>query len=711
MGMFLIKRGSMIIQVALLSVALFFIEACPRTQRSPEAFAPPIAKKMPKELSLHGHTRIDDYYWLRERDDPEVAAYLEAENDYTKKVMARTEDLQATLIDEFRDREQQPNLPIPYRKGDYFYYERFAQGSEYPVYFRKKGSMDADEDVILDAGRLAAEHDVFWLAPFQVSPAQDILAFGIDTHGDRDFFTFFFIDLKTGELLPDLIPDIHPLTAWSNDNRTFFYIRNNRMYSHCLGTALSDDKFYVDDVSFLSKTKSNRYILLFSTRYPYDWKGYVNADDPQGRIREIVSSQRGIQCFRMDHRGDKFYFLEDGRLKEIPVTSTKLDQESGIIFSRGDVEVEHFEVFEDHLVLWEKKNGMTDLRIISFTGGRDHDLVFSESIYSVSSGQPRSHALRNFSNSKFNSHVLRFGYSSPTVPDSIYEYDMETKKRVQVWPKKTDPAFDPNSYRTERLWAKAEDGAQIPISLVYRKEIKEKGASPLLLTGYGMYGVSEELRYNSERLSLLDRGFVCAIAHVRGGGELPDWHQEGMLLKKMNSFTDFITCARYLVDNGYADPDGLFAWGSSGGGLLMAGVVTIAPELFKGVIIEVPFLDIITTMIEMIDEIQRDNRRELGDPDEMEYYESMLAYAPYDNIEARQYPNLLVTAGFLDAHVHYWPAAKFVAKMRAMKTDPNLVLLKTYMTAGHDTASGRSEQLRKTAFLYAFILDLAGIRR
>ena len=708
MGAIRIKPGYLIFLMVLFSFAIFFMEACSKKKESYKASTPPMAKKIPKELSLHGHTRIDDYYWLRERDNPEVTAYLKEENDYAKKVMADTEDLQEKLIDEFLHREKQKDLSIPYRIGDYFYYERFEQGSEYPVYCRKKGSMEADEEIILDADRLAEGHDVFAMASFEISPEQDILAFGMDTTGDRDFFTFYFKDLETGGLLPDVIPDIHRLTAWSNDNRTFFYVRNNNMYSHCLGTAISEDKFWVDDVSFLVKTKSNKFIVIFSTRYPYDWKGYLDADDPKGRINEIVPSEQGIKCVGLSHCGDRFYFLAAGRLMGIPVGSTNLDDESEVVFSGGDVEVIHFELFKDYLALWERKNGMTNLRVVSLMEGREHSLDFSDSIYSVSSGQPRDLALRNFGNFDFNSHILRFEYSSPTVPNSIYDYNMKKRERVLAWQGKAGPEFDPNSYRAERLWATAEDGTEIPISLVYRKGIKKKGARPLLLEGYGMYGVNEELHYSSEGRSLLDRGFVHAIAHVRGGGELPNWHREGMLLKKINSFTDFISCARYLVDKGFTDPDMLFAWGSSGGGLLMAGVVTMAPELFNGVIIDVPFLDIITTMI---DEAQPENRRELGSPDKKEFYEYMLSYAPYDNIEARKYPNLLVTAGFLDTHVQYWPAAKFVAKLRAMKTDRNVILFKTYMTAGHDTAQGRLEQYRETALKYAFLLDLAGIRK
>ena len=710
MSVFKTKSCRMIFLVILLAIALLFTEGCSRKQESLEKAMPPIAKKVPKELTLHGHTRIDDYYWLKERDNPEVIAYLEAENDYAKKVMIHTEHLQAKLVQEFKNIAEQSEKPFAYRKGDYLYYERFDKGKQYPVFCRKKESMEADEEVLVDADQLAKGHDVFALADMKINPGQDILAYGVDTTGDRDFFTFYFKDLKTGELLPDIIPDVHHLTAWANDNRTLFYVKNNRMYSHRLGTDPSEDKFFLEDVSFLLKTKSGKYVLIFSVRYPWDWKAYLDADDPTGKINKIEPSKLGYQCIWLDQSGDKFYFLDDGRLMEIPVGCAKLDYEAEVIFAPEDVNIEHFEVFKDHLVLWEKKNWITNLRIVSLINGREHYMDFRESIYSVSAGQTKDLALRSFSNADFNSHILRYGYSSPTSPDSIYEYNMVTRKKMLVSQESVGPGFDPNNYQAECLWATAKDGTRIPISLVYRKGIKKEGGNPLLLDGYGMYGVSEELGFSSRGLCLLNRGFFYAIAHVRGGGEFPNWHKEGKLLKKKNSFTDFIACARYLVDEGYTLPDRLFASGSSGGGLLMASIITMAPELFKGVIIDVPLVDIITTII---DENHEGHYRELGNPNEKEYYEYILSYAPYDNIESREYPNILITAGFHDTHVYYWPAAKFTAKLRAMKIDHNRLLLKTYMKGGHGGAkfSGRLEGFREKAYKYAFLLDLAGIQK
>ena len=671
---------------------------------------PPVARVIPKKLEKHGHVRIDNYYWLKERDNPEVVAYLEAENDYAEKVMAHTEDLQAKLVEEFSNHKEKTEQPVLYRKGDYLYYERFGKGKQYPVYCRKKESMEVNEEVLLNADQLAEGHDVFALADLQVSPGQDILAFGVDTTGDRDFFTFYFKDLKSGELLSDVIPDVHHLTAWANDNRTLYYVRNNRMYSHCLGTDPSEDKFFLEDVSFLYKTKSDRYVLIFSVHYPWDWKGYLDADDPSGQINEIIPPKPGYKYYKLSHSRDKFYFLDKGRLMEFPVGGAKLEDASKVILPSENVDIEHFEVFKDHLVLWGKKNGLTNLHIVSLIDGREHYLDFGESVYSVSDGQAKDLALRSLCNADFNSHILRYGYSSPTTPDSFYDYNMVTRKKMLVSQENMGPGFDPNNYQSERLWATAKDGTRIPISLVYQKGIKKEGGNSLLLDGYGMYGVSEELGFSSFGQSLLNRGFIYAIAHVRGGGEFPSWHKEGMLLKKKNSFTDFIACARYLVDQGYTHPDRLFASGSSGGGLLMAGVITMAPELFKGVIIKVPFLDIITTII---DEDQADNSRELGNLNEKEYYEYMLSYAPYENIEPREYPNILITAGFHDTHVYYWPAAKFTAKLRAMKLDHNRLLLKTYMKGGHGGAmfSGRLESFRERAYEYAFLLDLAGIRK
>ncbi len=703
------RSGYRIFLIIPLVLALSFTEGCSGEQKSFKSTQPPIARKAPKELTLHGHTRIDDYYWLKERENPEVIAYLEAENDYAEKAMAHTEDLQARLVEEFINLSEQPNQPVSYRKGDYFYYERFEKGKHYPIYCRKKAEMEAGEEVLVDANLLAGGTDVFALAELQISPGQDILAYGVDTTGDRDFFTFYFKDLETGELLSDVIPDAHHLTVWANDNRTFYYVRNKRMYSHYLGTDPSDDKFFLDDISFLYKTKSNRYILIFSDRHPWDWKGYLDAGDPKGRINRIAAPKNGNQ-WRLEHSGDRFYFINDGRLFEIPVGSKKLEDASEVIFPQGDVQIINFEVFKEYLVIWEKKNGTTRLHIVSSIDGSEHYMDFDESIYSISDGQPRDPALRSLCNAVFDGHILRYEYSSPTTPDSIYDYDMVTRKKMLVSQKYMGSGFDPNNYQSERLWTTAKDGTRIPISLVYQKGIKKDGGNPVLLEGYGMYGVSEELGLSSLGLSLLNRGFIFAVAHVRGGAELPNWHKEGMLLKKKNSFTDFIACVRYLIDQGYTHPDRLFAKGSSGGGLLMAGVITMAPELFKGAIIKVPFLDIITTIME---ENQADNIRELGNPNEKEYYEYMLTYAPYENIEAREYPSILITAGFYDTHVYYWPAAKFTAKLRAMKTDLNLLLLNTNMKGGHAGAefSGRLESFRERAYEYAFFLDLAGIKQ
>ena len=670
---------------------------------------PPVARVTPKKLEKHGHVRIDNYYWLRERDDPEVIAYLDAENDYAKNSMAHTKHLQAKLIEEFQNVVDQPEQPVTYRRGDYLYFERFDEGKQYPVYCRKKGLMEIGEEILLDANQLAEGHEVFALADFQVSPGQDILAYGVDTTGDRDFFTFYFRDLNTGKLYPDVISDVHRLTAWANDNKTLYYVRDNRMYSHYLGDDPPEDKFLLEDVSFLYKTKSDKYVLAFSSRYGWDWKGYLDADDPTSQVNKIVPSSHGYQCLWPEHRGDKFYYLNDHRLMEVPVGSAKLEDESQLTLDQEDLYIQHFEVFKDYLVLWEKKKGATRCRIVAMADGRQHYLVFDEPIYSVSDGQPEGLALRSLCNGDFNSHTMIYAYSSPTIPQSVYEYNMVTRERTLVSQENMGPGFDPDNYQSERLWATAKDGTRIPLSLVYRKGIKKDGGNPLILDGYGMYGVGEELGFSPFALSLLNRGFICAIAHVRGGGEFAGWHKQGRLLKKENSFSDFIACAQYLVDQKYTHPDRLFARGESGGGLLVAGVITMAPEVFQGAVIKVPFLDIITTMI---DEDQEANIRELGNPNDREYYEYMLSYAPYENIEPREYPSVLITAGFHDTHVYYWPAAKFAAKLRAMKKDDNRLLLKTYMKGGHGGASfsGRLESLRETAYEYAFILDLAGIR-
>ncbi len=707
MGTLHTKSGHRIFIIIPFVCSFVIMVNCTRRQATSEKVLPPLAKRVPKVLSLHGHTRIDDYYWLREKENPEVMAYLDAENDYSKRVMSHTVHLQDVLIEEFQSLSEQPSQPVTYKKGDYIYYNRFDKEKLYPVYCRKKEFAEAEEDVLLDANLLAVGHDVFALAEMQISPGQDVLAYGIDTIGDRDFFTFYFKDLKTGKLFSDVIPDAHHLTAWANDNKTFFYVKDSRMYGHRLGTDLSEDKIYAENVSFLYKTKSDQYVVIFSNRHPWKWQGYIDADNPNAPVIEVMSTKPDTQCFRLEHIGEKFYFLDNGILKEIQVGNKKLDDEAKAIFHQEGITIGSFEVFKNHLALWVKTDSKKKVRIISLIDGKEHYMDFGESIYTVSEGIPRDFALRSFSNAEFNSHLLRYTYSSPTTPDSIYDYNMTTGKKTLVSQNKMGSQFDPNDYQSERLKATAEDGTQIPISIVYHKNIKKDGGNPLLLEGYGMYGVSESLDFSIYGLSLLNRGFILGIAHVRGGGELPGWHTEGMLQKKMNSFTDFITCARYLINQDYTHPNRLFAKGSSGGGLLIAGVITMAPELFKGVIIGVPFIDIITTMI---DEDQADNIRELGNPMEKAHYDYMLTYAPYENIETREYPNILITAGFYDTHVYYWPAAKFTAKLRAKKTDSNLLLLRTNMAGGHGGSkfSGRLESLREMAYEYAFLLDHSG---
>ena len=707
MGVIHQKSGYMTLPVALFLFALIFTEACSSKQEANEALTPPVAKKIPMELSLHGHTRIDDYYWLKERDDPEVVAYLEAENEYVTHVMAHTKDLQSKLIEEFRQREEQENQPIPYRRGDYFYYERVEPGSDYPVYCRKKGSMEADEEIILDADQLAEGHDFFMLGPLRISPKQDILAYGCVTAANSHFITVYLKNLKTGELLPDVISEANPNVAWANDNGTLFYVKNNRAYCHRLGTDLSEDRFLIDEVSFLKKSKSDKYILIFSTLGT--WRGYVDADDPMGQVYEIVRSEPGVPwSFQLVHRGEKFYFLSrlqvpNARLMAIPVGSTSLKEGSELISLQEDVDIEYFEAFKNHIVLQEKKGGIIRIHVLSLKDGEEHYIDFGEPVYSVSI---------KGNDYNFNSTIVRYEYSSMTTPKSIHDYNMETREKVLISQEKVGLGFDSRNYRSDRLWATAEDGTRIPISVVYREGLIRNGRNPLLLEGYGMYGSSKKSGFRLFELSLLDRGFIYAIAHVRGGGELGQrWHREGKLLNKKNSFTDFIACARYLIINGYTSPDRLFASGGSGGGLLMGGVITMAPDLFKGVIIDIPLLDIISMTLDPTYPYRIVHYDELGNPNNPEHYEYMLSYAPYDNIESREYPNLLVSAGFLDTNVQYWPAAKFVAKLRAKKTGRNLILLKTYMERGHNTTSGRSEQYKERALQYAFLLDLAGIVR
>lgn len=677
---------------------------------------PPVVKIIPKELEIHGHARIDNYYWLRERENPEVIAYLEAENDYTAKIMAHTEVLQNALFKEIKGRIKQTDSSVPYKKDDYFYYTRYEDGKEYPIHCRKKGSLDSPEEIMLDVNVMAEGHSFFSVRGLAVSFGQDLLAFATDTVSRR-IYTLYFKNLTTGEIYSDEIPGVTGNVAWANDNKTLFYgkkdlttLRSYQIYRHELGTDPAEDEvvYQEDDDTFschVFKTKSKRFLMIISSQTLSTEIRYLNADDPKGKFTVFLERKRDHE-YDLDHYGEKFYIrtnhqAENFRLMETPINATGRENWKEVIPHREDVLLSSVELFRDQLVLQERKEGLIYLRIINWDGSGEHYLNFEEPAYlAYISTNPNA-----------NTQILRYGYTSMTTPNSIYDYDMVTREKVLLKRDEVLGGFNTNDYQTERLHATARDGVKVPVSIVYRKGTQKDGSSPLLLYGYGSYGSSMNATFSASRLSLLDRGFVYAIAHIRGGQEMGrQWYENGKLLKKKNTFTDFIDCAEYLIEKGYTNRDRLFARGGSAGGLLMGAVLNMAPDLFEGVVAQVPWVDVVTTMLDADVPLTTSEYDEWGDPNQKEYYDYMLSYSPYDQVEAKDYPHLLVTTGLHDSQVQYWEPAKWVARLRALKTNQNRLVLKTNMGAGHGGASGRYRRYRETAFYYAFLLDLAGIR-
>jgi len=680
------------------------------------ALTPPVAAVRPHRFDEHGTVRTDSYYWLRERSNPEVIKYLEDENAYTKTVMAHTEALQNRLYDELKGRVLQNDQSVPFRQGNYFYYTRLVEGKNYPIYARKRGSLNAPEEILIDANALAEGKPTFLIRAWEVSSGEDLLAFAADTTGGR-VSSIRFKNLRSGELLPDIVPRAIGGIAWAEDNRTLFYtkpdsvtVRPCQIYRHMLGTPASADQLVYEDkdetyYTSVFKTKSRAYIMVQSEQTMATEYHYVRADQPDAAVRVLIPRARGHEYYA-DHFGEYFYILSNDhaknfRLMRTPVARPGRDNWEEVIAHRPDVLLEGFEFFKDYLVLSERKDGLVQLRVRPWTGGG------GRAEYYLDFGEPAYLAYVSV-NREFDTPLLRYVYTSLTTPSSTYDYDMRTRQKTLLKRDSILGGFDPANYVTERLYTTARDGARVPVSVVYRKDIARP--APLLLTAYGSYGASTDPTFSSDRLSLLDRGFVFAIAHIRGGSEMGRaWYENGRQLQKKNTFTDFIDVADDLVRRGYTTPDRMFARGASAGGLLMGAVVNMRPELFKGVIAGVPYVDVITTMMDSTIPLTTGEYDEWGNPHDSTFYRYMLSYSPYDNVERKAYPNLLITAGLYDTQVLYVEPAKWTAKLRAMKTDTNRLILRTNMEAGHGGASGRYKRWRDVAFEYAFLLDLAGL--
>ena len=675
---------------------------------------PPIAKKIPRDVSAHGIKRVDDYFWLRDRDDPDVISHLEAENAHTEATMARTSELRDRIYHELVGRIKETDVSAPVSFGDYFYYVRTEEGKQYSVHCRRKQNLDAEEEVILDENELAKGHEYLSVGVFRISPDHKLLAYSVDTKGSESF-TLYVKDLETGELVEEGIPNTYYGVQWANDSRTFFYntldesMRPFRLYRQRLGAPKDrthlvyqedDDAFFLD----LSRTKSRRFLLMRLGSNTTTEVHYLEADDPEGELRVIHPRQHEMEYY-VTHNDDWFYILTNDRARNFKVARTPLSNPSkqnwkDVIPARKNVKVDDIEAFANDLVVYERSNGLKKIRVLDLTAGGSHYVEMPEPVYSFWSDE----------NPEYDTNLLRFVYTSLITPRTVIEYNMNSREQVVKKQYDVLGGYKADDYHMERLRAVARDGTRIPISLVYRKDVKRDGTNPLFVYGYGAYGSSVEPYFLSARLALLDRGFVCAIAHVRGGGDMGrQWYEEGKLLKKTNTFADMIACVEHLVRKKYTSNGNVAIYGGSAGGLMVGAVTNERPDLFRCTVASVPFVDVVTTMMDRTIPLTVIEFEEWGNPASKELYEYILSYSPYDNIERKDYPNILVTGGLNDPRVQYWEPAKWVAKLRALKTDDNMLLLRMKMGEGHSGASGRYDHLRDIAFEYAFILNCFGI--
>ena len=705
-----------------LLIPMASVMLAPACTRSPEpskggwnldmSVKPPVAEIVTHVENRHGEDVADDYFWLRERSNPKVSEYLTAENEYTNAVMQPTRPLQEELYKEMLGRIKETDLSVPERIGDYHYYYRTEEGKQYRYHCRKKGTLEAAEEVILDENAMAEGKNYFRVGALEVSPDQNLLAFSTDEAGSEQY-TLQFKDLRTGTIFADSIPNTYAV-EWANDSRTVYYNtldeahRPYRLYRHVLGSPVEKDELIYeeeDDSFYLSlyKTKSQKYIMLHLGSNTTTEIRYLAADDPKGSFRIIHPRQHKLE-YVAEHWKDRFYVVNNAdainfKLDEAPVTDPSIGNWKEVIPHRADVLLESIEVFADRMVVIERKGGLRNLRVIELPGWQEHTIEFPEPVYAVRSAR----------NPEFNSGVFRFNYESMLSPDSVFDYDMTTRERTLLKEKEVLGGYDRTAYGMERLFATAGDGAKVPISIMYRKGMKRDGGNPLLLYGYGSYGAVIDPYFSSNRLSLVDRGFIYAIANVRGGGAMGrPWYENGKMLRKKNTFTDFVSAAEFLVAEKYTSSDRLAINGGSAGGLLMGAVVNMRPDLFAAVVADVPFVDVINTMFDPSIPLTVIEWEEWGNPQDREYYDYMKSYSPYDNVEAKDYPHMLVTTSLNDPRVAYWEPVKWVAKMRRLKTDDNVLLLKTNMNAGHSGASGRYDSLKELAFEYAFILNRLG---
>ncbi len=682
-------------------------------------------------MTMHGHTRVDNYYWLNQRDNQEVIDYLKAENAYMEEMMKHTEQLQNQLFDEIVGRIKQNDMSVPVKHHGYWYYTRYEEGMEYPLYCRRLATEGDDksmmsfqagqsgeenssskEEVLLDGYEMSKGYTFFDVGGYSISPNNKLIAYSIDTVSRRQY-QIFFKEIATGKMYSEVIQNTSGNMVWANDNRTIFYsvkdesLRSCRIMRHTLGTDPKDDVevYYEEDTTFyafVSKTKSEKYIVIILESTLTSEIRFIDADHPEAEFKVFNKRQHDL-LYGVGHYGDYFYILTnaDGaknyKIMRTPINATEKENWEEVIAHRSDVLIEDYDIFKDFLVIEERSKGLVNLRVMTWDGKTDYYINFGEPAYTVETA----------ANPEFDTHLLRYIYTSMTTPTSVYQYDMRNQTVEMLKRQDIVGGFEPSDYVTERLMAPAKDGVMVPISLVYKRGLVKNGDNPLVLYGYGSYGNSMDAYFSISRLSLLNRGFVWAITHIRGGEEMGrQWYEDGKLLNKKNTFTDFIACGEYLIKEGYTNSRKMFAMGGSAGGLLVGAVANMAPQLWRGIVAQVPFVDVLTTMLDDSIPLTTGEYDEWGNPNEKEYYDYILSYSPYDNVEAKDYPAMFVSTGLHDSQVQYWEPAKWVAKLRELKTDDNPLYLKTDMDYGHGGASGRFEPFHEVAMEYAFMIDL-----
>jgi oligopeptidase B len=715
-------------RIALFSLIIVVTFSCSKpTEKEVEATPPPVAEKVAKELTANGNTRIDNYYWMKLTDEQKnaevkdeqtgkVLDYLNAENDYFKAKTEHTETLSKKIYNEIIGRIKQTDESVPYKDNGYWYYTRYEQGQEYPLYCRKKESLTAKEEVLLNVNEMAKGHSYYAITGLSVSEDNNLLAYAEDSVSRRRY-TLYVKDLRTGKIIDTPIANTEGDVTWANDNKTFFYVkkdsttlRSRWIIRHKLGadpakdvtvSEEKDETFYTG----IYKTKSKKFLVIWAGSTLTNHYKIVDANTPDAAFKEFTTRERGLE-YSIDHYANKFYIVTNAeaqnfRLMETPDTKTAKVNWKEKIAHRKDTLLEGIEIFKNYMVLTERANANTLMRIVDQSSGKKQYLNFGEPAYTIYPSV----------NLDFDTDLIRYAYTSMTTPFSTYDYNMKTGERKLLKQQEIVGGYDPAQYQTERLWATATDGTKVPMSIVYKKGMKKDGNNPTYLYAYGSYGSSTDPTFSLTRLSLLDRGFVYAIAHIRGGQEMGrQWYEDGKMFKKKNTFTDFIDCAEFLIEEKFTSTEKLFAAGGSAGGLLMGAVVNMRPDLFKGVLAEVPFVDAVTTMLDETIPLTTGEFDEWGNPKDLESYLYMLEYSPYDQVKAQNYPNMLVTTGLHDSQVQYWEPAKWVAKLREMKTDNNTLLLRTNMETGHGGTTGRFKIYEETAQEYAFFLDLAGIK-